>query len=101
LAFRASRNPPPSFRTEQGDCFFRFRSCESVALRREKSLCLLPRPAHKGPLHHRCESGSDESLLGGWLTPDPLGSFWVPHPFTTLVKGAGVEFDFAARPSFH
>jgi len=31
---------------------------------------------------------------GGWLTLDPLASFWVPHPFTTLVKGAGVEFDF-------
>jgi len=38
---------------------------------------------------------------GGWLTLDPLASFWVPHPFTGLVKGAGVEFDFAYRPSLH
>src|SRR5712664_1680297 len=36
-----SVSPPPatpSFRTEQADFFFRFRSCESVGLRREKSL---------------------------------------------------------------
>ncbi len=34
----ASHATQPSFRMEQGDFFFRFRSCESVALRREKSL---------------------------------------------------------------
>jgi hypothetical protein len=38
---------------------------------------------------------------GGWLTLDPLESFWVPQPFTTLVKGAGVEFDFDYRPPSH
>ncbi len=31
----------PSFRAEQADFFFRFRSCESVGLRREKSLFVL------------------------------------------------------------
>jgi hypothetical protein len=31
---------------------------------------------------------------GGSLTLDPPRSLWVPHPFTVLVKGAGVEFDF-------
>jgi len=35
----------PSFRTEQADFFFRFRSRESVGLRREKSLFLFHRPA--------------------------------------------------------
>src|SRR5260370_5545442 len=36
---RPSRTKPyPSFRTQQADFFFRFRSCESVGLRREKSL---------------------------------------------------------------
>jgi hypothetical protein len=41
-----STSPPhPSFRTEQADFFFRFRSCESVGLRREKSLFLFHRPA--------------------------------------------------------
>jgi hypothetical protein len=35
----------PSFRTEQADFFFRFRSSESVGLRREKSLFLFHRPA--------------------------------------------------------
>ena len=34
------RHFTPSFRTEQADFFFRFRSCESVGLRREKSLFL-------------------------------------------------------------
>src|SRR5438128_1925137 len=33
-----SRSGPPSFRTEQADFLFRFRSCECVGLRREKSL---------------------------------------------------------------
>jgi len=33
------------------------------------------------------------AIFGGWLTLDPLGSSWVPHPFTILVKGAGIEFD--------
>jgi hypothetical protein len=36
-AFAFAKNYP-SFRTEQADFFFRFRSCESVGLRREKSL---------------------------------------------------------------
>jgi hypothetical protein len=36
------------------------------------------------------------AFKGGWLTLDPLGSPWVPHPFTILVKGADVEFDLIA-----
>jgi hypothetical protein len=36
---------PPSFRTKQADFFFRFRSCESVGQRREKSLFLFHQPA--------------------------------------------------------
>jgi hypothetical protein len=36
---------PPSFRTEQADFFFCFRSCENVGLRREESLCaFIPNP---------------------------------------------------------
>jgi hypothetical protein len=40
-----------------------------------------------------------EFRIGGWLTLDPLGSSWVPHPFTNLVKGAGVELTLTA--TFH
>jgi hypothetical protein len=46
--------PTPSFRTEQADFFFRFRSCESVGPRREKSLFFFHRPAQRDlrPIAH-------------------------------------------------
>jgi len=46
------------------------------------------------------ELGGRPPRIGGWLVLDPFGSLCVPHPFTTLVKGAGVEFDFDRRLSF-
>jgi len=33
----------------------------------------------------------------GVVTLDPLGSFWVPHPFAILVRGAAVECGFDCR----
>src|SRR6266851_2835389 len=72
LQTSARHHPTPSFRTEQADFFFPLRSREAVGLCREKSLFLFPRPAHRGPLHHRCELGSDESLFAfhpGTLSP--------------------------------
>ena len=49
---RAPPSPIPSFRTEQADFFFHFRSYESVGLRREESLCSSIHPAFipPGPL---------------------------------------------------
>jgi hypothetical protein len=38
----------------------------------------------------------------GWcLTHNPLGSLWVPQPFTVFVKCAGFEFVFGYRLPFH
>jgi hypothetical protein len=43
-------HPKMSFRTKQADFFFCFRSCESVGLRREKSL-FLPAFLARSPRH--------------------------------------------------
>ncbi len=47
------------------------------------------------------ELGGRPPRIGGLAGLNPLGRFWVPHNFTTLVKGADVEFDFDCRLSFH
>ncbi len=56
--------PPPSFRTEQADFFFRFRSCEVVGLRSEKSLFLF---GSNRPLYRRnfVRSNSSYATKGG------------------------------------
>src|SRR5437899_2853109 len=81
------RSRPPSFRTEQADFFFRFRSCESVWLRREESLFLFALHAG-GWVDPRSVK---TSWVGGWQAPNPLMEKGVPHPFGVwLIKGCAL-----------
>src|SRR5712664_1814729 len=90
LQTSARHHPTPSFRTEQADFFFRFRSCESVGLHREtpsaggrssSTLLLSTIDSIKAPSH--------ASSLHGAPVPDgpSIGLTEMIHVTTILATG--------------
>jgi hypothetical protein len=93
----APPTPPPSFRTEQADFFFRIRSCECVGLRSEKSLFLLsffdlhflPLATHHSPLfflHSAATAGGNESMCFKNVTAVQIFSSETSFPDASLPK---------------